>query len=520
MRKALSDLFVFFLLIMITSCASTGGLSSRQTKLKETQYLNDLNDGKYKPCLDYLNSLYKKKKPDMTNRIRDNLDMGMLHHYMGEYKNSLEILNETDALMHQAFTKSITQGIAAAAINDTVKEYGGTAYEYYYINIFNALNYYNLGDFDEAAVEIRKLNNKQKEYILKYGDLLYENSLSSGIDSDDEEEKLEEAYQMLDFDRSQLQGSSPESPTKADIFRDSPLARYLSLLFYMMEGDEDNARLDSKTLAVLNGSFDASDDLKVVSGKGRLNVLAFSGLIGRRGEQRIRIGPFSGIYYHHRTKNGSSSLVIPPFDLEFTYPVYPSPQSYDSQVFTVPADIFAPVVSLTPGNYQYIPLSQDCVTSVKLCLDNGREYDFSLLEDLNYAVQGDVNLKAKAAFSRSVVRSLIKKTTAMITSSIGLTAARESLGDDASFLEFLAYTASYIAVTKTIDAIDTTEIADIRQAYVLPAKANACGVFLEPGVYSFTVKYYSGNKVVYSQKFKDIIIEEGKPTLVESLCAK
>lgn len=534
MKKLPAILFAVSVMVMLTSCASSGGLSKKQKKIKDVEYLNSLNQGDFDSCLKYMESLYpenskkkKNKNANLQNKIRDDFDIGMLNHYMGDYEKSLQVMNSTDSLMHQAFTKSITQGIAAATINDNMAEYGGTPYEYMYLNIFNALNYYNLGDYDEAAVEIRKLNNKQKEFIVKYGSLLKNLSDSYSAENSDERSKLENAYKTLNLNRNQFAGQTPKKPTEEDIFRDSPLARYISLLFYMMEGDDGNASLDARTLNVLNKSIDVSDDLKIPRGNGRLNVLAFSGFIGRRGEQRIRIGPFLGIYYHRKTRNGSEALVIPPFDLEFAYPVFPAPQSYESQVFTVPASLFDPLIKLKPGNVQIIPNAVDSVTSVQLVMDDdcgdfsGKTYNFSLLEDLNYAVQQDVNLKAKTAYTRSVIRSLIRKFTTVTGSSVALTSARIALDENnGDILQYLAYTAAYVALAASVDALDSLETADIRQAYVLPAKANACGITLPEGNYSFTVKYFAGQTLVHQQHFSNVSVKDGKPTIVESLCTK
>ncbi len=85
----------------------------------------------------------------------------------------------------------------------------------------------------------------------------------------------------------------------------------------MMESDLSNAEIDKKTLSILNNSFNS--EVNISSGKGRLDVLAFTGLIGRRCESRIIFPiPVDMI-------NGAiAPVVLPPFDIEFVYPSYPN----------------------------------------------------------------------------------------------------------------------------------------------------------------------------------------------------
>ena len=65
--------------------------------------------------------------------------------------------------MEQTRTKSISQAAGATVLNENITEYNGNIYEYLLINAFNSLNYYNLGNLEEALVEIRKIENKQNE---------------------------------------------------------------------------------------------------------------------------------------------------------------------------------------------------------------------------------------------------------------------------------------------------------------------------------------------------------------------
>ena len=124
-------------------------LSCGSTKMTDAQYLAYMDEGNYKPCISYLEA--KNAQKSNSDRIRDNFDIAMMKHYQKDYTSSRDILNTTDRLMDDAVTESITKGIAAVFANDNAAEYKGTPYEYVYLNVFNALNYYNAGDVEDAV---------------------------------------------------------------------------------------------------------------------------------------------------------------------------------------------------------------------------------------------------------------------------------------------------------------------------------------------------------------------------------
>jgi len=465
--------FLMLAVLLLASCAST---KTNGNKLTFEEYTNRLDERDFDTCIDYLESQNKKKN---NNRIKDNFDEAMLLHYKGEYEKSLEILNSTDFLMHDAFTKSISKEAGAALFNENVTEYAGNVYEYIYINLFNSLNYYNAGNVDEAAVEIRKMNDKQREYFTKYG----ETALTELDDSENEDE-AKTAYKILKLNQTDINKGTPNKPTEADIFRDSPSARYLSMLFYMMDGDPDNAELDAKILKTLNPSFDLEGELKVSRDKGRLNVLSFTDLIGRRTEERITIGPFPDIVY----TIDNISVYVPEFCIAFVYP-----------------------------KFAYVENS--AVNKIKV-LVNGQEKYLSLLEDYNYAVQKDVNLKARKQYGRSVRRSLGKTATVITTNAATIVTAKkaaEKLDGIPRVVAEVGIASAEVAFAVAISAMECSETADIRQVSALPGRAYATGIDLEPGTYDVTVQYLHDDEVISEESYSNIVVKAGKPTIVESI---
>ena len=501
-RNAFFGFLLFPFLSIIISCGSTMSLP---------QYLEHLDSEEYSPCVSELEK--RNAKESNNDRIRDNFELAMIRHYQKNYDSSLSILNTTDRLMDDAVTESITKGFASVVVNDNAAEYTGNSYEYIYINVFNALNYYNKGDVEEAAVEVRRLNEKQRKYLNQYGEW---------IKNDDTQIEISDTYKKLRLDTSKITENIPKKPTEADIFRDSATARYLSIVFAMMDDSVNNSwnvATDSRTLKALNPEFDVAAEGSISDGMGRLDVLAFTGLIGRRGERRLIVGPFPGIQF----PTGSHFVYIPAFDLEFVFPEFPAPQTV-LMPQEMPTFGWGPSFTIYPGKNEIIKMPQNSVDSIRIVFDGknvSQNIKLSLLEDFNYAVQQDVNSKARKAYSRSVKRSMVKKFTAVAGATATLLIAEEAVNKEENLFTIAAYATTYLSAAKAVDQIDRTETADIRQVYTLPAQAYAGGIELPGGKYSFKVQYLSKNgDLLKEESFKDIEVKNGKTVLVESSCQK
>ena len=191
------------------------------------------------------------------------LDLGIISHYMKDCDISNENLFQAENLIQKYQAKSITQSISSMMINDTVIDYSGDPYEDIYSNIFMALNYLRLQKFDDAFVEIRRFDTKQKEIAFKY------------------QVELEQQKQQLQENASYIPDTEIE-------FHNSAFARYLSLLLYRTEGNISSAEVDYKKIIqafqlqpnIYNFAMPKmlQDELCVPDTKARLNVISFAGL--------------------------------------------------------------------------------------------------------------------------------------------------------------------------------------------------------------------------------------------------
>ncbi|MDR2150279.1 MAG: hypothetical protein LBO67_05590 [Spirochaetaceae bacterium] len=219
----------------------------------------------------------ENKKGIYRDAILYYLDKGMLEHYAGNYLDSIELLQNGEEAIKEAFTKSITQEIGSFIINDNTKDYSGEDYEDMYLNVFNALNYYHKNDISEALVEIRRMNEKLQELAIKY------DQLTTSL----EQEAIKNGAAI------------PESAHSSVDFANSALARYLGMLFFRANGKYDDARIDYEQLKIafnkapaiytnpVPGSID--EELTIPAGKARLNVIGFAGLSPIKEERVERI---------------------------------------------------------------------------------------------------------------------------------------------------------------------------------------------------------------------------------------
>ena len=136
------------------------------------------------------------------------IDQGIVKHFASDYEASNKNLSLAEKEIELNFTKSVTQKIGQAVINDTVADYTGETYEDIYSNIFMCLNYIHLNKLEDAMVEIRRFDNKMKVIGSEYQDLINQQKAN-----------LKSEYDYSDFDN-----------LDTDVeFHNSAFARYLSI---------------------------------------------------------------------------------------------------------------------------------------------------------------------------------------------------------------------------------------------------------------------------------------------------
>lgn len=149
---------VLLIVILVTSCVSYVDLSSTDAYLRRGQYTKA-----YDSLKSSLGQLVSAQGPLIAS-----YDLGMLARLTGDWKRSNELLSDAEQRIQDAYTKSITASIASFIVNDNTKEYAGENYEDIYLNLFKALNYLHLGQYESSLVEIRRMIEKQSVLQERY----------------------------------------------------------------------------------------------------------------------------------------------------------------------------------------------------------------------------------------------------------------------------------------------------------------------------------------------------------------
>ncbi|MDR0644393.1 MAG: hypothetical protein LBG05_05685 [Treponema sp.] len=398
------------------------------------------------------NTLYGK-----NSAILYYLDGGMLHHYAESYDESIRLLQDGEQAIQDAYTKSVTQTAASLFINDTTLDYAGEDYEDIYINAFNALNYYHMGDIDGALVEVRRMNEKLEYLTTKYAAM---------------KQKLQEEAEK------ESGGSAVQSPEfQVSKFANSALGRYLSMLFYRGTGGADDARIDREWLQaayanapeIYNFPLPASVDqeLNIPSGKARLNVIGFGGLspIKRENIIRIPIGIGLGEY-----------------------------------------------IKIALPELQYRP-SQ--ITRIAVVLDGGETFNLEKIENMEAVSRETFQSKIGLLTFKTTLRATVKAVSAKAASDIGKNMADSDDSNVAMVGNILKLVGAIGKVTNEL-----SEQADLRASRYFPGNAYVGGITLEPGTYSFTINYYGNNGLLESIRKQDVKVDARRLNLTEVVCLK
>ena len=428
-------------------------------------------------CGDYqaaLNRLEKNKDflYAKQDRVLYNLDGGMLARFAGDYALSNEKLSKAEKLIDYYYAQSITQAVGSFMINDSLVDYAGEDYEDIYTNAFMALNYIQLGNTEDAFVEVRRIDNKIKRLSAKYQKAVEAARRQAG-----NEGFSEYPAQSGAFERHESTNKHPYAQ-KTDLqFYDSALARYISLLLYRSQGDLSNAEVDrkyirtafltQKSLYPFAVPSAVDEELNVPQGKVRMNLLCFSGFAPEKTEEVIRVPNITGGPW-----------------LKIALPVM---QKKPARVASVKAEVSA---------------SDGAKTSCRL----------ELLESIENIAQDTFAQKSELIYLKTFLRALSKTAASTVAG-----AAAASQEDGSGNMSALS---AFITLVSDI-FIEVSERADVRCSHCFPAHVWAGGLNLDSGVYTVRVTCYDkNNRVVHEELKENVHIHSSSVNLVEAVCMR
>ena len=153
--RSCSKAFFFLNLCLLTGCASY------QTKVFSAR--NAIAEHQPETAVKLLEPLANKKSDDQLIYM---LDYATALQEAGHFKESAQEFNEAEKIADIKDYHSLSRIASSLLLSEEMVQYKGDDYEKVLINAVNAVNYLELGELDDALVEVRKLN--QKLYKFKY----------------------------------------------------------------------------------------------------------------------------------------------------------------------------------------------------------------------------------------------------------------------------------------------------------------------------------------------------------------
>ena len=146
-------LFFLMLFIFFTGCAT---YQSRVSPARDLLVARQCEKSSK-----ILSELAAKEDGDQLVHL---LDYGSALQVCGEYKSSNQIFLKAEKLADEIDYHSVTRIAGATLLNEEMIQYKGDTFEKLFLNVSLALNFMQLGQFDDALVEVRKINQKFQKY--------------------------------------------------------------------------------------------------------------------------------------------------------------------------------------------------------------------------------------------------------------------------------------------------------------------------------------------------------------------
>ena len=457
----ISSCFLCLVILFTIGCASTRTSKTQFIGIDEKLISHD-----YKGALDQIEAakdkFYKEKEKALYY-----VDAGMLNHYQGNYEESNTLLSKAETAFDELYTKSIGRAAASMLLNDNILEYSGEDYEDVYLNVFKALNYIELDEFDDAFVEIRKINGKLS--------------------------LLEQKHKKMAKQYNSSKDKKKNFETGKNKFHNSALGRYLSMLLYRAEGKMDDARIDKEKIDeawqlqshIYNFSKPSLNSYLNRSDKAKINIISFTGRSPDKKANTLYIHTEKNLLVIGTTKenpHGKQSLetldLIPWKDMKKGYHFK----------FQLP----------------FMKTRKSNIGRIEVIIDDNIAIDLQQIEDIERVALETFKIKEPIIYLKTITRTIIK----------GLFAAKRKQEMKKKIDNKLLGFAARLATDALVDA---TENADLRIARFFPAKTSITEIEVTPGIHNIKVKYYSKNgSVLFVDDIGDKNVSRSGLNLFES----
>ncbi|HTE02146.1 MAG TPA: hypothetical protein VK668_22815 [Mucilaginibacter sp.] len=404
------------------------------------------------------------------NKLLYLLEKGKIEYLAGNNSKSNDYFEQAYMLVDDKIKTSVGQGIAAKLTNPMAEPYKGEDFEKVTLHYYKALNYFQMGQPNEALVEAKRINIKLFQLNYKYKDnknkyaadafsqivqgIIYE---SLG-DMNNAFIAYRNAEELYEGNSDQYFGVPLPNQLKLDLIRTAKQMNFV----------EEMSQYQTKFGIV--GSSEPQNVPRVDSLAKVGEVVLFweNGLGPVKGQTKITVGGAPGV-----TATAVSS----------------SPDEYEP-IIIIPTGVNIGLTSIAIP--KYIP--RESYYNKASILTNGEEHFFELSEDYNIIAKQCLKDRMQREVLDIALRVGAKKVAGKGLSML----ASHFLGDAAGKITSLATDVVSVA----------TEKADLRNWQSLPANISYVRLPLRQGDNSFVIKKYGINGIDH-----DTIHIMGKPGL-------
>jgi hypothetical protein len=459
-----------------------GGCAYLQTQVKHYKGIEeDFSTRYYIQAAEKIEKAKNEGKYEGKDRVLYYLDMGIALHFAGNYRASNEFLDKAEIAIEENFTKSISKMMVSFLLNDNVLDYAGEDYEDIFTNIIKTLNYLHLQNYEDAMVEVRRINLKLSKLEDKYSNMAEQLS---------ESEKLRENSSDFRF------------TTGKTNLRYSITGIFLSMLGYKSMGEWDDVEIDRKK--IIEASSGRLEDFseKIISPSGENNIPVYT--LCFTGKSPVKLQ--------------STLLLDYDPDLNMARIMVPDKKNREIHSFKYRGDDELHLKFAVPE----IARRKSKIRKV-IIYANGRPLtEMYPLEDFGSIAEETFKVKKPIVYIRAALRTLIKTVVdSKIKESIDKKYEKENDDDEENGKDVKDKEENKLMaglLKFAVDALtDVTENADLRCWRTMPGRAYAGRINLVPGEHEIAFQYLDARGNVVDMETKTITIERNTLNLIEGV---
>ena len=176
-RASTLEFFLRVTALLLSMIAMTG--CGYDSKMKST--MMEFDQGKFSSAATQITPLMAEyslqdsdgdgKSDAPINGVVFYLDGGTIQQAAAQYPASVatyeSVWKEISPYLDEKAETKVTEEVAAALTNQTIRTYRGTGVDRIMLNTYQSLNYFALGQSEKAAVELRRAQNWQTDFVEK-----------------------------------------------------------------------------------------------------------------------------------------------------------------------------------------------------------------------------------------------------------------------------------------------------------------------------------------------------------------